>query len=79
MNRLLASHVHGEPVDPERITDPATRAVAHALAGDRPAAEASLDAAMAADPDQPITWEIAVVLHARWGEPVDETNSPSTR
>lgn len=72
MNRLLASHVNGEPVDPGRITDPATRAVAHALAGDRPAAEASLDAAMAADPDQPVTWEIAVVLHAHWGEPVDE-------
>jgi O-antigen ligase/tetratricopeptide (TPR) repeat protein len=72
MNRLLASHVNGEPVDPERITDPATRAVAHALAGDRPAAEASLEAAMAADPDQPVTWEIAVVLHAHWDEPIDE-------
>jgi O-antigen ligase/tetratricopeptide (TPR) repeat protein len=72
MNRLLAMHVNGEPVNPERIADPGTRALAHALRGDRSAAEASLEAAMAAEADQPITWELAIVLHTRWGEPVDD-------
>jgi Tfp pilus assembly protein PilF len=72
MNRLLARHVNGEPVDPEEIADTATRALAHALAGDRPAAEGWLEAAMATDPDQPVTWQLAILLRAHWGEPVDE-------
>ncbi len=72
INRLLASRVMGETLDPERITEPGTRALAHAFAGDRSAAEASLLTAMAADADQPVTWELAAVLHTHWGEPVDE-------
>ena len=72
MHRLLAQYVNGEPIDPARIDDAATRALAHALAGDRPAAEASLEAAMATDAAQPLTWQIAILLHAHWGEPIDE-------
>jgi tetratricopeptide (TPR) repeat protein len=72
LNRLLASHVSGERVEPERIANLGTRALAHALAGDRSASEASLEAAMAADADLPITWQLAIVLRAHWGEPVDE-------
>ncbi len=26
---------------------------------------------MAADPDQAVTWELAIVLHAHWGMPID--------
>ena len=72
LSRLLASHVNGEPVDPERIGDPGARALAHALAGDRSAAEASLDTAIATQADQPVTWQLAIVLRTHWGEPVDE-------
>mgnify|MGYP006171776881 CR=1 FL=1 len=35
LNRLLASHVNGETVDPDRIVDHGTRALAHAIAGDQ--------------------------------------------
>jgi hypothetical protein len=72
LNRLLAMHVSGEAVDPERIVDPGTRALAHELAGDRSAAEASLEAAIAAHADLPVTWELAIMLRVHWGEPVDE-------
>jgi hypothetical protein len=59
-------------VDPDRIADSGTRALAHALAGDRSAAEAALEAAISAHPDQPVTWQLAIVLRGHWGEPVDE-------
>ena len=72
MNRLLAKHVNGERVDPEAIADPATRALAHALAGDRAPAEAAIREALVADADQPVTWELAIVLRSQWGEPIDE-------
>jgi len=70
--RLLAMHVNGEPVDPEQIADPATRALAHALAGDRSASESALEEAMVADADQPITWQLAILLRAHWGQPTEE-------
>ena len=72
LHRLLAMHVGGEPVVPDEITDPGTRALAHALAGDRSRAEDALEAATEAHPDQPVTWQLAIVLRSHWGEPVDE-------
>jgi tetratricopeptide (TPR) repeat protein len=72
LNRLLARHVNGEPVDPDGITDPGTQALAHALAGERAMAEASLEAAMATQAEQPVTWQLAIILRTHWGEPVDE-------
>lgn len=72
MNRLLARTVNGEPIDPDAIGDAGTRALAHALAGDRSAAEAALEAAMETDADQPVTWQLAILLRTHWGEPVDE-------
>jgi O-antigen ligase/tetratricopeptide (TPR) repeat protein len=72
MNRLLARRVNGEPVDPDAIADPGTRALAHALAGDRPAAEAALEMAISAHPDQLVTWQVAIILRSHWGEPFDD-------
>ena len=72
MNRLLARHVNGEPVDPDAIADPATRALAHALAGDRVAADAALEAAMSEHPDQLVTWQVAIILRSHRGEPFDD-------
>ncbi len=72
LHRLIAKRVNGEPVDPERIADPGAQALAHAFAGNRSAAEASLDTAIATRADQPITWQLAIVLRTHWGEPVGE-------
>ena len=72
MHRLLATRVNGEPIAPEAIADPAARALAHAFSGDRAAAEATLEEAMEADADQPVTWQIAILLRTHWGEPVGD-------
>lgn len=72
LHRLLAMTVNGEPVDPAQIADPATRALAHAFAGDRSEAEAALEAATVADADQPVTWQLAILLRSHWGRPTDE-------
>lgn len=72
MHRLLAQHANGEPIDPGAFADAGTRALAHALAGDRPAAEDWIEIAMASAADQPVTWQLAILLRTRWGEPVDE-------
>lgn len=72
LNRLLALHAVGEPVAPEEFDDPGVRALAHAMAGDRPAAEAHLAAAVESTPDTSATWDFAIVLRDAWGQPVDE-------
>ena len=72
LHRLLAMRVNGEPIDPERIADPATRALAHAFADERQLAEVALDEAMRTNPEQPITWQVAILLRDHWDEPVDE-------
>ncbi len=72
LNRLLALHAVGEPVAPEEFDDPGVRALAHAMAGERPAAEAHLAAAIESTPDTSATWDFAIVLRDAWGQPVDE-------
>lgn len=72
LHRLLAMTVNGELVDPDRIADPAARALAHAFAGDRNAAEAALEEATVADADQRVTWQLAILLRSHWGQPTDD-------
>jgi O-antigen ligase/tetratricopeptide (TPR) repeat protein len=72
LNRLVAMHAMGEPFAPEEFTDPGVRALAHTIAGDRPAAEADLVAAIKSAPDAAATWDFAIVLRDRWGQPVEE-------
>jgi Flp pilus assembly protein TadD len=71
LNRLLGWWAAGEPIDPEAVADPAVRALAHAMNGDRAAAEPLLDEALRARPDDPLPWQLAIVLRDHWGEPID--------
>jgi tetratricopeptide (TPR) repeat protein len=70
-NRLLAWWAVGEPIDAASITDPATRALAHAMRGERAESEAWLGRAIDAAPDSIVTWDIAIVLRDHWGLPID--------
>lgn len=72
MNRLLAWDAMGEPIDPAAIADPAVRAFAHAMLGDRGEAEVLVERAIAESPASPTTWDIAIVLRDAWGEDVSD-------
>jgi tetratricopeptide (TPR) repeat protein len=71
LNRLVAWWAVGEPIRADLIGDPATRALAHAMRGEREAAEEWLGRAIDRNPDQIPTWDVALVLRRHWGEPVD--------
>jgi tetratricopeptide (TPR) repeat protein len=72
LNRVLAGWAVDEPVEPEAVTDPAVRALVHAIAGDPDAAAPLLDDAIAATPDDPLPWQIAIVLRDAWGEAIED-------
>lgn len=72
LNRLLGRWAVGEPIDPDAVTDPAVRGLAHAMRGEREAAGQLLEMALAARPDDPLPWQLAIVIRDRWGEPADE-------
>jgi tetratricopeptide (TPR) repeat protein len=70
LNRLLAWDAMGESIDPGSIDDPAVRAIAHAMLGERQEAEALLERAISESPASAATWDIAIVLRDAWGEDV---------
>ena len=70
-NRLLAWWDMGEPIDPRAISDPATRALAYAMIGDRSSANQWLDAALNTGRAEIVPWDLAVVLRHHWGEDVE--------
>ena len=72
LNRVLAGWAVDEPLDPSTIADPAVRALAHALAGEAEAAAPLLEQAITATPDDPLPWQVAIVLRDAWGEPVED-------
>ena len=72
LNLVLAGVEAGNPLDPGSISDPAVRALAAALSGDRPAAESALTEAIARQPASLATWEMALLLREHWGEPTDD-------
>ncbi len=71
LNAVLAGWAMDEPMVPEAIIDPVVRALAHAMAGDQDAAAPLLDEAIAAAPDDPLPWQIAIVLRDAWGQPIE--------
>jgi O-antigen ligase/tetratricopeptide (TPR) repeat protein len=71
LNRLLGQWAMGEGIDPEAIVDVRTRAVAHAILGEEAEADAWLERGIAAVPEEPLTWELAVVLRGHWGRPTE--------
>lgn len=72
LNRLIALHASGEPFVADEIADDAVRALAHAMAGDDERARDAIESAIAAAPDQALTWEVAVVLASHRGDPLDD-------
>ena len=67
LNRLLGQWAMGEQIQPEKIAGPGARAVAHAILDERSEADAWLERAIADAPEEPLTWELAVVLRDHWG------------
>jgi O-antigen ligase len=68
MNAVIARRMLGATIDPDDYRSPSVRALANAMLGDRAAAQAELDASIAAAPDSPTTWEIVALLQRHWGE-----------
>lgn len=71
LNALVARWSNGDPIAPESITDPATRALAHAMLDEREAAEAWANRAVEESPELVPTWDTVLVLDAHWGLPMD--------
>ena len=72
LNVLLARHAMGEPIDPHATADPGVRALAHAMLGQRDDAEEQLERAIAANPGEPRTWDLVIVLRDHWGLPIED-------
>jgi tetratricopeptide (TPR) repeat protein len=70
LNLLLARHDMGEPLAAGDYTDPAVRALAHALEGERAEAREWIGRGIAEHSDDIRTWDIAIVLRSAWGEDV---------
>ena len=71
-NRLLGWWAMGEPIDAASIADPATRALAHGMRGERSEAGEWLERAIDTAPDSIVTWDVAIVLRDHWGLPIDD-------
>gem|GEM_PF-6983659 len=67
---IIARRATGAPINPADYPDPAPRALAAAIVGDRAAARAALDTALAVAGDDSTTWDLTVVLQQHWGEPI---------
>lgn len=72
LNALVARWSTGEPIAPDSIADPATRALAHAVVDEREEAEAWIRRAVDESPELVATWDAVLVLDAHWGLPMDE-------
>jgi hypothetical protein len=62
----------GEPIDPASVTDPAVRALAHAMVGEPEPAAALVARAIEEAPEASPTWDVAIVLRDAWGQDVDD-------
>lgn len=71
LNLVLARWEMEEPIRPEALTDPAVRALAHAMRGEEEASDRWLERAIDQDPASTLAWDLAVVLRDHWGRPVD--------
>jgi O-antigen ligase/tetratricopeptide (TPR) repeat protein len=72
LNRLLGQWAMDETIDPQSLSDPRARAVAHAMLGKESEADAQLERAIDAAPEEPLTWELAIVLRSHWGRSTTE-------
>jgi tetratricopeptide (TPR) repeat protein len=72
LNRLLGQWAMGEPIDPESLSDPRAQAVALAMLGEEAESDAQLERAIAAAPEEPLTWELTIVLRSHWGRSITD-------
>jgi len=72
LNLLLARHEVQEPIDPATYADPAVRALAHAMLGEREEAEEWVARGLEDRPADIRTWDIAIVLRSAWGQDVSK-------
>jgi O-antigen ligase len=72
LNRLVALRAMDEPIVPAEFADHAVRALAHALIGERSAAEELVATAIEQNPAEARTWDIAIVLRDAWGHAVED-------
>jgi O-antigen ligase len=77
-NLAVARRALGLPIDPSRYQDAAARALAAAMAGDRPAAELALERARDVDREIATTWDVELLLRTHWGEPVARVRAIDT-
>jgi Tfp pilus assembly protein PilF/O-antigen ligase len=68
LNLLIARRVTAEPIVPEDYRRGVVRAFALAMVGDREAAQAEVQAAIAATPGSLAAWEAAALLAQHYGE-----------
>ena len=68
LDLLVARRVLEGTVDPEAYGSPTVRAIAFAMVGDRPHAEAEARRAIAAAPEAAAAWEVAALLARHYGD-----------
>jgi tetratricopeptide (TPR) repeat protein len=70
LNLLIGRAVLGEPIDPDDYPSTYARLLAHAILGDREAAEAEVQRAIEEVPASATTWELAALVHRHYGRDV---------
>jgi O-antigen ligase len=65
---LVARRQRGDDLKPESYALASVRALAFAMEGNRGAARSAIAAAYGEQPADPVTWDIAALLLAHWGE-----------
>ena len=68
LNLLIARRMTGEPIVPGDYRPGVVQAFAHAMVGDRAAAEAAVQAAIAATPGSLAAWDAAALLAGHYGD-----------
>jgi tetratricopeptide (TPR) repeat protein len=72
---LVVRRNAGEDLEPESYALASIRALAFAIEGNREAAGSALEASEVEQPADPVTWDVAALLLAHWGE----DNAPAMR
>lgn len=65
---LVARRLRGEDLQPAAYALASVRALAFAMVGDRAAAHQNVAASYEQEPADPVTWDVAALLQAHWGE-----------
>ena len=66
--RLVVRRTAGEDLEPESYALASVRAIAFGMEGNRDAARSALAAAELEQPADPLTWDVATLLLAHWGD-----------